>query len=79
MLHQWQDLCLVLIWLLIMLLRVMFSKELSMFLFIGFVFVAYMNLPLLAVALLGVAIAVYDFQMNTRNVPQVKEADTDGI
>lgn len=62
-----------------MLLRVMFSKELSMFLFIGFVFVAYMNLPLLAVALLGVAIAVYDFQMNTRNVPQVKEADTDGI
>ncbi|MGL5692779.1 MAG: PTS mannose/fructose/sorbose/N-acetylgalactosamine transporter subunit IIC [Peptostreptococcaceae bacterium] len=62
-----------------MLLRVMFSKELAMFLFVGFVFVAYMQLPLLAVAFIGVAIAVYDFQMNTRNVPQVKEADTDGI
>ncbi len=62
-----------------MLLRVMFSKELSMFLFLGFVFVAYMNLPLLAVALIGIAVAVYDFQINTRNVPQVKEADTDGI
>lgn len=62
-----------------MLLRVMYSKELAMFLFVGFVFVAYMQLPLLAVALIGVAIAVYDFQMNTRNIPKVKEADTDGI
>ena len=62
-----------------MLLRVMYSKELAMFLFVGFVFVAYMQLPLLAVAFIGVAVAVYDFQMNTRNVPHVKEADTDGI
>lgn len=62
-----------------MLLRVMYSKELAMFIFVGFVFVAYMNLPLLAVAFIGVAIAVYDFQVNIRNVPHKKEADSDGI
>ncbi len=62
-----------------MLLRVMYSKQLAMFIFVGFVLVAYMNLPLLAVAFIGVAVAVYDFQINVRNMPNKKEADTDGI
>lgn len=62
-----------------MLLRVMYSKQLAMFIFVGFVLVAYMNLPLLAVAFIGVAVAVYDFQINVKNMPNKKEADTDGI
>ncbi|SCI22758.1 MULTISPECIES: PTS mannose/fructose/sorbose/N-acetylgalactosamine transporter subunit IIC [unclassified Romboutsia] len=62
-----------------MLLRVMYSKQLAMFIFVGFVLVAYMNLPLLAVAFIGVAVAVYDFQINVKNMPSKKEADTDGI
>ena len=48
------------------LLRVMLSKEYLMFVFLGFVLVAYLQLPLLAVAILGVIVAVYDFQMSTK-------------
>lgn len=52
-----------------MLLKVMLSKEYALFMMLGFVLVAYMNLPLLALAIIGLAVAVYDFQisMKTKN------------
>ena len=60
------------------LLRVMLSKDYLMFVFLGFVLVAYLQLPLLAVAILGVIVAVYDFQMSTKNKSQ-RVVSSDGI
>ena len=60
------------------LLRVMLSKEYLMFVFLGFILVAYLQLPLLAVAILGVIVAVYDFQMSTKNKSQ-RVVSSDGI
>ena len=56
----------------------MLSKEYLMFVFLGFVLVAYLQLPLLAVAILGVIVAVYDFQMSTKNKSQ-RVVSSDGI
>ncbi|MEF9991765.1 MAG: PTS sugar transporter subunit IIC [Romboutsia sp.] len=52
-----------------MLLKVMLSKDYAIFMIIGFVLVAYGKLPLLAVAMVGIAAAVYDFHisMKTKN------------
>ncbi|MGL4910895.1 MAG: PTS mannose/fructose/sorbose/N-acetylgalactosamine transporter subunit IIC [Romboutsia sp.] len=52
-----------------MLLKVMLSKEYALFMMLGFVLVAYGNLPLLAIAIVGVAAAMYDFHisMKTKN------------
>lgn len=48
-----------------MLLKIMYKKEYMAFLIIGFVLVAYFELPILAVALIGVAIALYDYNVNS--------------
>ena len=52
-----------------MLLKVMLSKEYAIFMILGFVLVAYGKLPLLAIALVGISAAVYDFHvsMKTKN------------
>ena len=52
-----------------MLLKVMLSKEYAIFMILGFVLVAYGKLPLLAIAMVGLAAAVYDFHisMKTKN------------
>ncbi|MFN8604893.1 MAG: PTS sugar transporter subunit IIC [Romboutsia timonensis] len=52
-----------------MLLKVMLSKEYAIFMVLGFVLVAYGKLPLLAIAMVGIAAAVYDFHvsMKTKN------------
>lgn len=63
-----------------MLMKVMLSKKHMIFLAIGFVLVAYLQLPLLAVAIVGVAMAVYDFQIHTENNNRSKGVDvSDGI
>jgi N-acetylgalactosamine PTS system EIIC component len=53
-----------------MLLKVMLSKEYIIFMMLGFVLVAYLNLPLLALAIIGLVVAIYDFNMSikTKNV-----------
>jgi N-acetylgalactosamine PTS system EIIC component len=53
-----------------MLLKVMLSKEYIIFMMLGFVLVAYLNLPLLALAIIGLVVAIYDFNISikTKNV-----------
>lgn len=53
-----------------MLLKVMLSKEYAIFMMLGFVLVAYLNLPLLALAIVGLVVAIYDFNISikTKNV-----------
>ncbi|MCD3326115.1 PTS sugar transporter subunit IIC [Clostridium botulinum D/C] len=47
-----------------MLLKIMLKKEYMAFLIIGFVFATYFKLPVLGIALIGAAIALYDFYLN---------------
>lgn len=47
-----------------MLLKIMYKKEYVAFLIVGFVLVAYFELPILGVSLLGLAIASYDYHAN---------------
>lgn len=51
-----------------MLLKIMMKIEYVMFFIVGFILAAYMNLPILAIALIGLAIALYDFYQN-KNKP----------
>lgn len=62
-----------------MLLNIMLKKEYTPFLITGFVLVAYMHLDLLAVTLLAVAIALYDFYNSKNTTTVVKEDYSDGI
>lgn len=71
-----------------MLMKIMFKWTYAPFFAIGFVMVAYLDLPILAVAIIGVAIAAYDYFINsgtpkaqTANAgPQDDEEDySDGI
>ncbi|RCW48699.1 MULTISPECIES: PTS N-acetylgalactosamine transporter subunit IIC [unclassified Halanaerobium] len=65
-----------------LLLKIMLKKEYAGFLILGFVLVAYLELPILAVALLGTSIALYDYFINKSNdqtPPGNKEVITDGI
>lgn len=63
-----------------MLLRVMFKKEYMAFLIGGFVLVAYLQIPILALALIGLAIAMYDYYLkSSQPVQVVKEEYEDGI
>lgn len=62
-----------------MLLKVMLKKEYVAFLILGFVLAAYMKLPILAIALIGSAIALYDFFLNKNNVAYKEEEINDGI
>ncbi|MCP1124650.1 PTS N-acetylgalactosamine transporter subunit IIC [Bacillus sp. 3103sda1] len=51
-----------------MLLKIMLKKQYVAFLIVGFILVTYMKLPVIAVALIGVAIALYDyFKANSGN------------
>ncbi|MTI49395.1 PTS N-acetylgalactosamine transporter subunit IIC [Sporosalibacterium faouarense] len=63
-----------------MLLKIMLKKEYVAFLLLGFVLVTYLNLPILAVAILGTAIALYDFYTNKgKGDDSGKEVISDGI
>ncbi|WP_232697326.1 PTS N-acetylgalactosamine transporter subunit IIC [Brevibacillus daliensis] len=69
-----------------MLLKIMLKKEYIAFFLIGFVLVIYLKLPILAVAILGAAIAMYDFYMqkdkgtgNGGGNSRVEEEFADGI
>ena len=66
-----------------MLLNIMLKKEYTAFLIVGFVLAAYLNLDVLAVALLGLSIALYDYytsstQKSSNNI-NLKEEYEDGI
>lgn len=63
-----------------MLLKIMLKKEYIAFLILGFLLVTYMQLPILALALIGLCIALYDFfSKNNANTTVVKEEFEDGI
>ncbi|MDN5342245.1 PTS N-acetylgalactosamine transporter subunit IIC [Oceanotoga sp. DSM 15011] len=64
-----------------MLLKIMLKKEQVGFLILGFILVTYLKLPILAVALIGVSIAMYDYfnQKNKPNKEEKKEEYADGI
>lgn len=61
-----------------MLLNIMFKKEYTPFFIVGFVAVAYLKLDILAVTLVGVAIALYDYYTKSEQ-PKVEEDYSDGI
>lgn len=67
-----------------MLLKIMMKVEYIMFFIIGFVGAAYLKMPILAIALIGLAIALYDFYQNKEKqgpdkYKQNEEEITDGI
>ncbi|WP_077328811.1 PTS N-acetylgalactosamine transporter subunit IIC [Virgibacillus siamensis] len=67
-----------------MLLKIMMKVEYVMFFIVGFVLAAYLEMPILAVALIGLAIALYDFYQNKNkqgpdNQAPREEELTDGI
>jgi len=62
-----------------MLLKIMLKKEYVMFMIVGFVLAAYLELPILAIALIGLAIALYDFYKSKQDPPAREEEITDGI
>ena len=64
-----------------MLMKIMLKKEYIMFFIIGFVLAAYLNLPIMAIALIGLAIALYDyFTARTKGgLGTGEEEITDGI
>ncbi|MBU5437952.1 PTS sugar transporter subunit IIC [Tissierella sp. MSJ-40] len=64
-----------------MLLKIMLKKEYVAFLIVGFILAAYLHLPILAIALVGVSIALYDYFTNKSREGQVirRGARTDGI
>ena len=62
-----------------MLLKVMLSKEYAIFMVLGFVLVAYGKLPLLAIAMVGIAAAVYDFHVSMKTKNNKGGGMTDGI
>lgn len=67
-----------------MLLKIMLKKEYVGFMILGFVLVTYMQLPILAVALVGLSIALYDYYL-AKDKPvanaqvQKEEVMSDGI
>lgn len=65
-----------------MLLKIMMKLEYVMFFIIGFVLAAYLKMPILAIALIGLAIAMYDFYQNKHKKgsnPAGEEEMADGI
>lgn len=65
-----------------MLLKIMLKVEYVMFMIVGFVLAAYLEMPILAIALLGLAIALYDFykgKQDPDNQAPREEEITDGI
>lgn len=66
-----------------MLLKIMMKKDYIMFFIVGFILVAYLNLTTLAIALIGLAIALYDYSIHkSRTDEKVSESGdeiSDGI
>lgn len=65
-----------------MLLKIMLKKEYIAFLILGFILATYGHLPILALALVGLCIALYDYFLNNNKqtvVTAVKEDYEDGI
>lgn len=64
-----------------MLLKIMLKKEYVAFLIVGFLAVTYFNIPILALALIGLCIALYDYyaKSNQKEVVVAKEEYEDGI
>ncbi|MGL5381404.1 PTS N-acetylgalactosamine transporter subunit IIC [Clostridium sp.] len=63
-----------------MLLKIMLKKEYVAFLIGGFVLVTYFNVPILGLALIGLCIALYDYNAKSgQSVQVVKEEYEDGI
>lgn len=64
-----------------LLLKIMYKKEYAMFLIIGFILVTYLKLPLLAVAIIAVCVAGYDYYIgkNNTNRPAKREVSSHGI
>ncbi|MGG7076410.1 PTS N-acetylgalactosamine transporter subunit IIC [Clostridium sardiniense] len=64
-----------------MLLKIMLKKEYVAFLIVGFLAVTYFNIPILALALIGLCIALYDYyaSSNHKEVVVAKEEYEDGI
>lgn len=67
-----------------MLLKIMMKVEYVMFFIVGFILAAYLEMDILAIALIGLAIALYDFYQNKNKQgpnPQAprEEEITDGI
>jgi len=57
-----------------MLLKIMLKKEYVAFMILGFILVTYMNLPILAVALIGLSIALYDYYLGKDRGTQAPQA-----
>ena len=65
-----------------MLLNIMLKKESVPFLIIGFVFAAFLGMDLLAITLMAVAIALYDYYTKSsagKEQVKVEEVYEDGI
>lgn len=64
-----------------MLLKIMLKKEYVAFLITGFLLVTYFNIPILALALIGLCIALYDYYSKSNQEAKVvvKEDYEDGI
>ncbi|MDQ0148771.1 PTS N-acetylgalactosamine transporter subunit IIC [Eubacterium multiforme] len=64
-----------------MLLKIMLKKEYVAFLIAGFLLVTYFNIPILALALIGLCIALYDYYAKNNQEAKVvvKEEYEDGI
>ncbi|VWL85664.1 PTS mannose/fructose/sorbose/N-acetylgalactosamine transporter subunit IIC [Oceanivirga miroungae] len=61
------------------LLNIMLKKEYAGFLMFGFVLAAYLHLDMVAITLVGVSIAMYDFFRPTAEVSKVEGVEEDGI
>lgn len=62
-----------------MLLKIMLKKQYVAFLIVGFILVTYMKMPVIAVALIGVAIALYDYFKSNSGDGSVKGVAKRGI
>jgi len=62
-----------------MLLKIMLKKQYVAFLIVGFILVTYMNMPVIAVALVGIAIALYDYFKATTGDGSVRGVPKRGI
>ncbi|WP_369900827.1 PTS N-acetylgalactosamine transporter subunit IIC [Bacillus manliponensis] len=62
-----------------MLLKIMLKKQYVAFLIVGFILVTYMKMPVIAVALIGIAIALYDYFKSNSGDGSVKGVAKRGI
>lgn len=60
------------------LLKIMLKKEYVMFFIVGFVLVAYLNMTTLAIALIGLAIALYDYNIQKNKTNESSKTRMNG-